>query len=465
MALAAGPKQRQMRPLPPATDGPVAWVEAVTGESLYPWQAEVLSDLAGFPRPRVAYVQLPRKNGKTRLAASLALVEACLKERRHIYAVSDSERNLHSVLIRELRDMIGASEWLRDSIHIFKNHFEVPETGSFIETRANNFRASQGINPHLVLFDEVHLQRGDDIWSGMQMAGAARPDALLFGITTPGYDISSLAHDLYQSVKAGDPSLYGRIFEADPTAEIDDREAWRVANPCFDQPGFRAALEFDRRLPEHEFRRFRLGQWTATEEAWLPYGAWDACADPLREVGRGERVWLGFDGSYSQDSTALVGVTEDLHVFVVGCWENPGRAGWRVPRDEVDAAVTRAFAEFDVVEMVCDPPYWEREISEWDVRWPERVVEFPTWRRERMAPACTTFYPAVMERTLSHDGDVRLARHVGNAVVKTSPQGDFITKADKHSPAKIDLAVAAVIAFSRAAMARVPVGELQAFFG
>jgi len=455
VALKAGAKSQTVRPLPTApTD--VEWLELVTGEAMYPWQRREVEILTGPDRPRVAYVQVARKNGKTRLAALIALVEACRRERRHIYAVSDSERNLNSTLTRELRDIIGGSELLRDSIHVFKSHIEVPETGSFIETRPNKFSASQGINPHLVLFDEVHLQKSPDTWSGMQMAGAARPDALLLGITTPGYDLSSLAHSLYEQVRAGTPGLYGRIFEADPAADIDDEEAWRQANPCFDRPGFVDGLRFDRGiLPEHEFRRFRLGQWTATDQAWLPYGAWAACAAPGTPLPPpGTKIWLGFDGSYSGDSTALVGVTEDLHVFVAGCWENPGRPGWRVPRAQVLETVTEAFDTWRVVELLCDPPYWEAQIAEWEACWPGRVSVFHTYSRAQMAPACTAFYAAVMERQLSHDGDPRLARHVSNAVVKTSPLGDYITKADKDSPAKIDLAVAAVIAHHAAATAK-----------
>jgi phage terminase large subunit-like protein len=206
-----------------------------------------------------------------------------------------------------------------------------------------------------------------------------------------------------------------------------------------------------------------LGQWTATAEAWLPYGAWAACESP-RPVELGETVFLGFDGSWSGDSTALVGVTADCHVFVEACWENPGQPDWRVPRDEVQDAIEMAFEKYEVAQLVCDPPYWRREITEWDQRWPDRVVEFPTFSRARMAPACTTFYAAVMDRMLTHDGDARLARHLGNAVVKPSPQGDYITKVDKDSPAKIDLAVAAVLAFDAVSRAHRP-SELQAFFG
>lgn len=448
MALKAGPKSQHVEPLPPRR--PAAdWLELVTGEEMYPWQREVVADLSPSKRPRVAYVQVPRKNGKTRLAALLALSEACLGDRRHVYAISDSERNLNSVLMRELRDLVGGSDHLRDSVLVYHNRIEVPETGSFIEARPNNFRASQGINPHLVLFDEVHLQRSPDTWSGMQMAGAARPDALLFGITTPGYDLTGLAHGLYQAARAGDPMVYGRIFEAPADAHIDDRAAWAVANPCFDRPGFLDALEFDRTtLPEHEFVRFRMGRWTATATAWFPYGTWDTRAHPGRQLVEGERVWVGFDGSHSGDSTALVGITADKHLFVIGCWENPGRAGWRVPRDQVDEALAATFDRFDVVTMAADPPYWQAQIAAWQARWPDRVLEFPTHSQARMAPACTAFHAAVMDGTLTHDGDVRLARHVANADVKSTSQGDRIEKEDKDSPAKIDLAVAAVLAHS-----------------
>ncbi len=452
MALAAGPKTRNLKPLPPKQD-PVPWIEHATGESLYGWQRQILCDLAADQRPRVAYVQVPRKNGKTRLAAALALCEVCLKQRRHVYAIADSERNLNSVLIRELRDLIGGSEHLRESIHVFKDKIEVPETGSFIQTRPNNFQASQGVNPHLVLFDEVHLQRDDTVWSGMQMAGAARTDALLFGITTPGYDLTSMAHGLYTSVKADDPTIYGKIYEADPAWPIDDLDNLRRANPCYDRPGFAEALEFDlSRLPEHEFWRFRAGVWTATESAWLPHGKWDSLAAPIGEPPSGTKVFLGFDGSYSGDSTALMGCTDEGHIFVVGCWENPGRKGWRVPRDEVNQTVAEAMTRWNVRELVCDPPYWEREIAEWSARWPDKVTEFPTYSRARMAPATTAFYAAVMDGRITHDGDPRLARHVANCVVKTSPQGDVITKAHKDSPAKIDLAVGAVLAHARASV-------------
>jgi phage terminase large subunit-like protein len=290
----------------------------------------------------------------------------------------------------------------------------------------------------------------------MKLAGAARTDAILLGITTPGYDVTSLAHNLYQSVKAGNTSLYGRIYESDPAADIDDRDNWKRANPCYNVTGFAESMESDRELlPEHEFRRFRLGQWTATESAWLQYGKWASLALPQGLPPAGTKVFCGFDGSYSGDASALMGCTDEGYLFVIGCWENPnpGRKGWRVPRDDVMATVAGAFDHWDVQELVCDPPYWAAEIAQWSSMWGDhRVIEFPTYSRARMAPATTAFYAAVMDGNLTHDGDTRLARHVSNCVVKQTPQGDVVTKANKDSPAKIDLAIAAILAHSRASV-------------
>lgn len=451
MALAGGPKVKgNLKPLPPK-DEPVRWIENATGD-LYPWQQELIGELSAPKRPRVYYAQIARKNGKTRAAACLGLAEICLKAQRHVYAISDSERNLNSALFQELHDIINASDVLRDSLWIFRDRIECPETGGFIKVRPGNYKAAQGINPHLVLADEVHLLPSE-VWDGMQQAGRARSDALLLGITTPGYDLTSRAHELYQQVQTG--TLAGRIYEGDPALPLDDRDNWRAANPCYDLvPSFAEALAYDQKtMPEHEFRRFALGCWTATESAWLPYGVWDALAVELDEPPPGTKVWLGFDGSYSGDSTALVGCTNEGHIFVAGHWENPTkRRGWRVPRDEVHEYVVAAFKRWNVQELIVDPPYWQTEIAAWDARWPDKVVEFPTYSRARMAPATTSFTAAVLDKKLTHSGDKNLARHVANCVVVSSAQGDVITKQSKDSPAKIDLAVAAVLAHSRASI-------------
>ncbi len=424
----------------------------VFGLTLIPWQKRLFDEVGGPVRPKVYYVSIPRKSGKSYCLAAFILTELMLEPVSAIYIFSDSERNSKAVLFHELISIVA----LCHDPTLFSVHYDkvvYNPTGGFVMVRPSNVAAVQGINPTMCCVDEVHLQRNDFVWNGAIMAGAARPQPLLLATTTPGYDVTSLAHTLHESVLAGETP--GIIYQPeDRDGAYEDRGQWAMANPGLGYTFELDNLEADHRLmPEHEFRRFRLGQWTATASAWLPYGVWDGLADGERVLSPGEDVWLGFDGSYSGDSTALVACSRDGFVSVLGLWENPGRRGWRVPREQVKAAVHGAFAEYNVIQMFVDPPYWGAEIAEWDQLWPRRVVEFPTFSPANMSPACTSFYAAVMDARLTHDGDARLTRHIANCVVKDSPRGQYVTKQDKDSPAKIDAAVAAILAFQGAAVA------------
>ena len=205
-------------------------------------------------------------------------------------------------------------------------------------------------------------------------------------------------------------------------------------------------------IPLHEFQRYHLGIWTTTAQAWLPAGAWEACAAPDAVIPDGADVVLGFDGSFSEDSTALVAVTvfEHPHIAVVGCWERPARASddWTVPIADIEETIRQACRRYSVAEIICDPYGYRRtfQILE-DEGLP--VVDFPQ-TSQRMTPATQKFFELVANRTLTHSGDRRLARHIGNAVLKADSRGQRIAKEHKHSSRKIDLAIAAVMAVDRA---------------
>ncbi len=211
----------------------------------------------------------------------------------------------------------------------------------------------------------------------------------------------------------------------------------------------------DPQTREADFRRYFLNQATSRTDSWVTPSVW---ADRFsgRHVDDETKVALGFDGSYNGDSTGLVGCTigADLHLFVIGVWERPEGvtgSGWTVPREAVKARVQEAMRRWDVVELACDPPGWHREIDEWADQYPDTVTtEFATNRRGFMSAACSRFYTAATAGGLTHDGDPRLARHLANAKLKETPEGAYIVKDGRNSPRKIDLAVAAVIAYDRA---------------
>jgi len=413
------------------------------GVRLYPWQSKVVRQFGGRNRPRVGYVQTPRKNGKTMLGVALALTEMVLLPGRHIYLVSDSERSLRSVMWRELLALFHRS--LTPHVVEYHNRLVYPANGSEIQIIAGNFAASQGINPHLVVYDEVHLQKDDRSWNGMLVAGAARRDALLLGITTPGYQLDSLARNLYSQVRSGD--LSGLIWEpVDHDADIQDREQWAKANPCYRKPGFRAAMEHDLiHMPEHDFRRFRLGLWTASDRAWLPSGAWEACTGGA-ETKPGSVVWLGFDGSYSGDSTALVAVDEKRHATVLGHWLPTN--GSRVPVIDVENAIRKACRDYRVQAVACDPYRWQRSLQVLaDEGLP--MIEYPQ-RPARMIPATQDLYEAILGGAITHGGDPRLQSHLLSCQVRVSAAGVQVCKEHPDSARRIDLAVALIMAHSLA---------------
>jgi phage terminase large subunit-like protein len=202
-----------------------------------------------------------------------------------------------------------------------------------------------------------------------------------------------------------------------------------------------------RELPPWEAERYFGNRWVSSPTRFLPARAWDAAAHPGRVVAAGEEVVLGFDGSYSGDSTAIVGCTRDEHLFVVAVWEKPSWAGdaWRVDIAEVEERIRRASKDYNVRAVACDPHLWARSLQALAeeglpmVEWPSRTVA-------RMVSATKSFYDAVTMGGLSHDGDALLADHVSNAVVKEDSAGVRLTKAHSSSGKHIDLLIAAVMA-------------------
>lgn len=436
---------------------------ALFGYKPYRWQRKIITRIYRDRSKAAAlfYIQIAKKNGKTALAAMVALIELCLFDGRHIYAVSDSQTNLSSVFWLEFTTRIRESG-LEECFDVFQLKIENPANGSFIQMRPGNFAASQGINAHLVIVDEVHLM-SREVWNGYLMSGDARDDSLVLGITTPGYNYDCAAFDLYNEAKAGtDPDLDATIYEpSNPECALDDRAAWEEGNPAMhESPALlRALIRHARRLPENDFRRFRLGQWTATKKAWLPFGAFSkrAVSEPIPDNAR---VFLALDGSWSGDTTGLVACSvSPRRLEVIGHWKPPvmGDDTWRVPIHEVEEAIRSAAARFpDLEEIVFDPARWARSAQALlDEGLP--MVEYPQ-SRQRMIPATLHFYEAVMDEEVEWTANElgrAMEAHVNAAEVKETDDGAVIRKpAFAPAASNIDLAVCGIMAHDRAMRAK-----------
>lgn len=437
---------------------------AIFGYKPYRWQRRIITRIFRnrSKAKSLYFIQIAKKNGKTALAVMVCLIELCLFDERHIYSVSDSERNLKSVFWLELLTAIRRSG-LEDFFVIYQTEIQNPITGSFIQMRPGNFAASQGINAHLVIVDEVHLM-SEEVWNGYLMSPDARDDGVVFGITTPGYNLACAAHAVYLAAKEGnDPDLDATIYEpSDPKCALDDLTAWKEANPSYSEsPALRKALaRHCRTMRENDFRRFRLGQWTPTEKAWLPYGAAAALVTTER-IPPGARVCLALDGSWSGDTTGLVATSEDMRVEVLGHWKPPimHDGPWRVDMSDVEQHIRNACAIYDVVEIAFDPARWARNMQALQAEGLP-VVEFPQ-SPSRMIPATTLFFDAVSDATLGlvdNEWLQALLAHLNAAEVEESKNGAMIRKpVFVEAKANIDLAVAAIMSHARAAVMPAPV--------
>lgn len=226
------------------------------------------------------------------------------------------------------------------------------------------------------------------------------------------------------------------------------------------------------RVLESDARRFFLNELVAGQDVLVDPAAWDGKARPGEQLRPGDYIGVGFDGSRSRDSTALIAVRRsDLVIFELGVWE-PSREpeGWVVPRAEVHQRLRDVFAAYTVGRLLGDPWRWENDLSIWAREYGDDVViEMPTNVEQRMDRIIHRFITAWAKGKgdLTHDGSEKLARHMKNAVLvkgskkkardEDDPESTHYRKLAKRSvgvtddeEAKIDATVATVLALEAA---------------
>ena len=443
---------------------------------LRPWQKELIrhlyaGDANGNFYSQVSLVGMPRKSGKSAIMSVLATYDLFFGPKGgEIYSIA-AEKEQARIVFSDCKKTIEANPNLLSQTRIYRDAIEVISTGSIYRVLSAESYSKEGLSSTACYADELHAHKSRDLWDVMANSMASRgAKAHMVAITTAGVKTDStgqdsIAYNLYQygqrvaRKEVADPSFFMAWWEAPPESDHRDPETWRLANPGFGDisspDDFESAV---RRTPEPEFRTKRCNQWVSSATSWLPTGAWEACEAELDLYGK--EYIIGFDGSFSNDSTVLVGATveDEPHVFMIKAWEkdlNIHDDTWRVDILEVETTL-REFvaANPGVKEIVCDPYRWQRSMQVLaEEGYP--IVEYPSTNARRMVPACAKFFDAVVEKRLKHDGNGLLARHLSNAVVKSDNMGVRIVKENRASARRIDAAVAAVMAVDRALQVRI----------
>lgn len=440
------------------------------------WQKQLLRHLYardehGGYIASTALIGMPRKSGKSALSSASIALYSLLAEGVNggEVIVAAAEKEQARIVFGEARRMVETSE-LNDMVQLYKDSIYVPSTQSVLKVVSAEAYSKEGANPHRLVLDELHAHRDRKLFDVYSLAMGNRGKiAQLVAITTAGVkqDITgqdSIAYSLYQYGKQvaqkeiDDPTFFMAWWEAPAEADHRDSKSWEMANPGFNdlvaESDFASAVK---RTPEAEFRTKRLNQWVNTKLAWLPAGVWDGLYEQFEMTAEDEYV-VGFDGSWKNDSTALVAVLlpkeegQPFRVKHIKSWEKDFTLdddSWRVDKHEVSQYLLDFYEHFPrMKELVCDPSYWEDEL--WD--WNAAGLPVVAYRNstDRTIPATAKLFDGIMSGAIRHDGSASMARHLDNCILKIDNRGARITKDFRQPKLKVDNAIALMMAYDRA---------------
>lgn len=486
-------------PPPPASDGPdvIDFIEGFcrgtkgdrAGQliSLDAWQKDLITDLMvlrpdGLRKHRTALIGMPRKNGKSTIGSGLGLYMLVMdgEPGAEVYSCAGDKEQAR-IVFGEAKKMVEADPELSQMLTLYRDAIEFKRMNGVYRVLSAEAFTKEGLNASGVVFDELHVQPNRELWDVMSLGSGTRRQPLRVAITTAGYDPATICGELYQygkkvlSGEIDDPTFFMRWWEPkDPLCDWRDPQVWAECNPALGNFLFLEALEEDARTtPENTFRRYHLNQWTTTENAWLPFGAWDACREDGLDLDPGLPLHVGIDVALYNDSTAVVSAQKRDNRLVVRArvWENPYPEGhsqhddWELNIFEVEDHLRELREQFPVPacaidgevqpgpQFSFDPAYFHRSAS---VLAGEGLAMARFSQHDSlMVPASQGLYQLVVERRLAHNGDPTLARHIGNAVADQKPRGWRLTK-PKGSRRKIDAAIATAIAAYSAETTTVP---------
>ena len=466
---------------------------------LIDWQERIIRDLFGILKPNgyrqfnTAYIEIPKKQGKSELAAAVALLLCCGdgEERAEVYSCA-ADRQQASIVFEVAADMVRMCPALNKRVKILastKRIIYLP-TNSFYQVLSAEAYSKHGFNISGVVFDELHTQPDRKLFDVMTKgSGDARMQPLYFLITTAGTDTHSICYETHQKAKdilegrKIDPTFYPVIYGADESDDWTDPEVWKKANPSLGITvgidKVQAACDSAKQNPaeENSFRQLRLNQWVKQAIRWMPMDKWDACAFPndLKEL-EGRVCYGGLDLSSTTDLTAFVLVfppldEDDKYVIIPFFWIPEDNVDLRVRRDHVpyDVWIKQGFLETTEGNVV-HYGYIEHFIEKLGERFNIREIAFDRWGAVQMvqnlegmgftvvpfgqgfkdmSPPTKELMKLTLEKKLAHGGHPVLRWMMDNIFIRTDPAGNI--KADKEkSTEKIDGAIATIMALDRA---------------
>jgi phage terminase large subunit-like protein len=455
---------------------------------------------------RTALLTLPRKCGKTQLAAALALAHLCgpcSEMRGQIYSAA-SDRNQAGLIFREMVAVIERVPWMaaRMNIRSFNKLIEDSVTGSTYEALSSDARKAHGLNPSFVVCDEVAQWRGRELYDNLLSGMDARAEPLAVVIGTQAASDQNLMSELVDyagKVNAGevdDPTFHGVVYAAPADADPWNEKTWFACNPALGDfkslAGMRAQAAQARRVPAKAaaFKNLHLNMRVDAEIRFIAPDDWRACGEPVDAASLyGRPCWAGLDLSSVDDLTALVlFFPYDGGAVLPFFW---------LPKDNIrmleqDSRVPyRAWADAGLIELTpgrsIDYRFVVRRMAQIAADYDLKAIGYDRWRikaLERvlaeegvtlpltdfgqgfkdMAPAVDALEAAILDCRLRHGNNPILTWNLSNTVIEQDAGGNR-KLSKRRSKEKIDGIVSLAMALGIHAREEVkPVFSLDNIF-
>lgn len=465
---------------------------------LLPWQEKLIRDVFstvkvdGTRQFRTVFVEIPKKNGKSELAAAVALymLYADNEPSAEVYGAA-SDRQQASIVFDVAKKMVELSPALmrRSKIKAAQKRLVNYSNAGFYQVLSADVGNKHGLNISCVVIDELHSLPNRDLYDVLTKGSSdARENPLHFIITTAGNDRNSICYELHQKAldilngRIIDPTFYPVVFGMPDDGNWEDEKNCYLANPSLGHTitidRMRDAFRDAKNNPADEvtFRWLRLNQWVGSTVAWIPDAVFmqgDKSID--YESLKGRECYAGLDLSTSEDITALVLIfpprtDDEKYILLPFFW---------IPEENIAKKVRKTGVPYDVWRAkgllmatpgnVIDYAYIQNKIGELSEEYHILETAFDRWGSNMLVERLTemgltvvpfgqgyasmsapsrALYENIMRGNIIHGGNPILRWMAGNVVIETDPAGN-IKPTKAKSKGKIDGIVAAIMALDR----------------
>lgn len=442
----------------------------------------------GYRRFTTAYNELPRKNGKTFEASIVGLYANFFEGEAGAEGYCIATKRQQACRVYDDMARLVTASGLRSRIQVLKRNMHREQTACKFEPLGADADSTDGLNPHVVVTDELHAMKTRALLDVMESSFGSRVNPLHYQITTAGADPLSPCgqqHDYAVNIlertfaDEATEAFFCFIAHADVTDDWLDEQTWRKANPHYGVSVVPDELQKEALKAKHmagaeaEFKRKRLNLWVHAETPWLSLEGWrrGQTTDWTPADLAGEPCWIGIDLSSKIDLTAVVLVFRPTETrvswrLVVRCltpadtlanrarrdrapyesWVEKGllltNPGNRIDQRRVRDLVHEAATQFEVQAVGIDP--WNAgnlvtELTEDGFLVAEVPQTFP-----QMSQPSKDFEADVLDGLVDANDHELMTWCVGNVVVShDNKENIYPTK--RRSRGRIDPVIAALI--------------------